>query len=64
MRAFLLTGAAIALALGGCSKGSDGNNVAASAQPKAAVKAAGGETIAKGLGGDQRFVASVGTSTV
>ena len=58
-RGLLMAGAAIALALGGCSKGGDGNNVAASAQPKAAVKAAGGETIAKGLGGDQRFVAAV-----
>ncbi len=58
-RGLLMAGAAIALALGGCSKGSDGNNASASAQPKAAVKAAGGETIAKGLGGDQRFVAAV-----
>lgn len=60
MGRLLLAGTAIALVLGGCGKGGEaGNNAAASAQPKAAVKAAGGETIAKGLSGDQRFVAAV-----
>ena len=34
--------AALALAPGGCSKGGDGNNVAASAQPKAAGGDEGG----------------------
>lgn len=55
-----LAGAALALALGACAKGGEaGNGVGNAVLPKAAVKAAGSETIAKGLGGDQQFVAAI-----